>query len=221
MTTVRWTLSVLGRTQAVTLLLLSPIVSSVTAQQSVAPPVRGTIALALDGLDIEFDDTGNWVRMSSTYRQPVNFPDRAGLRRAYTIAEERGKAQIIRYFEENVTSERVIQEVNSEVQTAQRTQVGGSSEVTRTTQRKMVESITEFTRSYSRGTLRGVTIIEQGYDEAAEEVWVKIGLSRASVSIGTQIQNDVANPVQRGSRPDSAGGNGLRPGEVRTRKIPQ
>lgn len=186
-----------------------------------AAPAEAPISLVLDGLEIEFDDAGDWVRMYSTYRQPVSFPDRAGIRRAYTMAEEKGKAQIIRFFQENVTSERLIEEVNRESQTAKREQNGETEAVSRTTQRDMVESVREFTRSYSAGTLRGVTIIEQGYDEAGEEVWVKIGLSRTTMRLGAQMQQDIANPRGSGSAArDTTKRPIMQPGEVRTRRIP-
>lgn len=173
--------------------------------------------LALDGLDIEFDDKGNWLRMYSTYRETVRFPDRQGINRAYRVAQEKGKAQIVRFFEENVTSERLIQEVDRESQRALRQESDSSETFNRNTQREMVSSVSEFTRSYSRGTLRGVTVIEQGYDETAEEVWVKIGLSRSTVALGAQMQRDIANPTARGSASDSTKRTIRQPSEVRTR----
>lgn len=183
-------------------------------------------ALSLDGLEIEFDGDGDWSRMYSTYRQPVSFPDRVGLRKAYTIAEEKGKAQIIRFMQENVTSERLVEEVSKEAQQATRSQSNGKEAISRTTQRDMVESVKEFTRSYSAGTLRGVTVLEQGYDEKAEEVWVKIGLSRRTAALGQQLQQDLANPraakPKGGTAPDSIGaGSAVKQGsEVRSRKPP-
>jgi hypothetical protein len=185
--------------------------------------------LVLDGLEIEFDEAGNWIQMYSTYRQPVSFPDRTGLRKAYIIAEEKGKAQIIRFMEEKVTSERLIEEVSKESQTALRRQSNGTQSISRDTQREMVESIKEFTRSYSAGTLRGVTILEQGYDEKAEEVWVSIGLSRRTAALGQQLQGDLRNPagsVKRGglnSRDTtrSPTSSGMQGSEVRTRRPPQ
>ena len=193
-----------------------------------APSPAAASTLVLDGLEIEFDASGDWSRMYSTYRQPVSFPDRVGLRKAYTIAEEKGKAQIIRFMKENVTSERLVEEVTKESQTAVRKQNGKTESVDRTTQREMVESVKEFTRSYSEGVLRGVTIMEQGFDEKNEEVWVKIGLSRATAQLGAKLKNDLADP----KGPPKAGGNAgnqsadssassLKQGsEVRTRKPP-
>ena len=195
---------------------------------SAQPSQPAITNLVLDGLEIEFDDAGDWVRMFSTYRQPVSFPDRRGIRNAQTIAEEKGKAQIVRFMRENVTSERLVEEVSKESQTALRNQAGGKEAVSRTTQREMVESIREFTRSYSEGTLRGVTVLEQGYDERAEEAWVKIGLSRRTAALGQRLQRDLQNPAGNGSakaaRPDSTGSQSssvMQKSEVRTRKPPR
>lgn len=191
------------------------------AAQAASAPAGAPETLVLDGLEIEFDESNDWVRMYSTYRQPVSFPDRAGIRKAYTIAEEKGKAQIIRFFRQNVTSGRLIEEVNSEAQTAVRRQVNGSDSVSRTTQREMVESIREFTSSYSEGTLRGVTVVEQGYDEVAEEVWVKVGLSRTTMRLGAQMQQEMANPRgASGTARDSSKKPMTQPSEVRSRRIP-
>jgi len=182
--------------------------------------------LKLDGLEIEFDAAGDWTRMYSTYRQPVSFPDRTGIRKAYTIAEEKGKAQIIRFMQENVATDRLVAEVNTEIQQAERSISGEKETVSKTTKRHMLESVTEFTRSYSSGMLRGITVLEQGYDEKAEEVWVKIGLSRKTAALGQRLQNDLANPTSRDSARanDAAATAGTRKlfqsGELQTRKPP-
>jgi hypothetical protein len=203
---------------------LSLALATTSTAQAAKQAAPATTNLVLDGLEIEFDDDGDWVRMYSTYRQPVSFPDRVGLRKAYTIAEEKGKAQIIRFMQEKVTSERLVEEVSRESQTAVRNQKDGKEAISRTTQREMVESIKEFTRSYSAGTLRGVTVLEQGYDEKAEEVWVKIGLSRRSAALGQKLQGDLADP--KGSQPSRKTNGGTdgaairQGGELRTRKPP-
>jgi hypothetical protein len=159
------------------------------SRQGAARSAGGTAVdvVHLDGLDIEFDATGNWTRMYSTYRQPVGFPDRQGLRKAYTIAEEKGKAQVVRHLEQEITSERLVEEVDNATQQATRTQNGQSASINKTTRPHMVESVRELTRSFSRGTLRGVTVLEQGYDEKAEEVRVKIGISRTSIRLSDHL----------------------------------
>jgi len=150
--------------------------------------------LRLDGIEIDFDAAGEWVAMHSTSTQPVNFPDQRGIRDAYTIAEERGKAAIIRYFEESVTTGRLLQEISRESQNARRVQGSQGDSVTRDSERNMVTSISEFTRSFSSGTLRGVTVLERGYDSELEEVWVTVGFSRLTSRVAAHIQHDAANP---------------------------
>jgi len=198
--------------------LMSVAPASMLAQASQQAEPDESFLMPLDGLEIEFAESGDWVRIYSTYRQPVAFPDRAGLRKAYTIAGEKGKAQIIRFFKERVTSKRLIEEVSRESQNAVRSQKDGQQSVSRETQREMVESIKEFTESYSEGMLRGVTVLEQGYDEAAEEVWVKIGISRRNAALGGKLQQDLRNPTGASvKRPDSIGTGIFAPTEARRR----
>src|SRR4051794_16691918 len=149
------------------------------SDQKVVSGPNGTNTLRLDGLDIEFDANGNWNKIYSTYTHPVDVPDRRGIKKAQVIAEEKGKAQIVRFLKQEVSSERLVEEVDTTLQTATHKQGSGSKdELSKTTQRTMKESVREFTRSYAQRTLRGVTVIETGYNSGAEEAWVKVGFSR-------------------------------------------
>ncbi len=200
--------------------------SSTTSAQ--APPKQSPStsptanAIHLDGLDIEFDSGGNWTRMYSTYRQPVTMNDRQGLRTAYTIAEEKGKAQIVRYYHQNVSSERLVTQVDQATQNATRTQGSQGETMSKTAQRQMVESVKEFTRSFSQGTLRGVNIIEQGYDQKADEVWVKIGITKGGIHTANAVRkamNDTGtSPTMSAVKADSSKGKaGAQSSEVRAR----
>lgn len=185
----------------------------------------GTSTLRLKGLDIEFDKQGAWTKIYSTYTQAVDFPDRRGIEKAQVIAEEKGKAQIIRFFNQQVESDRLVEEVDSAVQNASRTQSSDAKEsLSRTTQRTMIESVKEFTHSYASGNLRGVTILETGYNEKAEEAWVKIGISRKTIAVSQEVQQS----IKTGEGPSSKSGNTqsqgvqTQPSEVRTgRELPQ
>jgi hypothetical protein len=155
----------------------------------------GSTVLKLDGIDIEFDQSGQWSKIYSTYTHPVEFPDRRGIKKAQVIAEEKGKAQLIRFLDQQVESQRIVEEVDSTVQQSKRTQgTGSNDEFTKTSQRTMVESVKEFTRSYAAGNLRGVTILETGYNEKAGEVWVKLGISRKTVAAAGAIKQSMTAP---------------------------
>src|SRR4051794_40024280 len=82
--------------------------------------VPETNVVRLDGLDIEFDKQGNWSKIYSTYTQPVDVPDRRGIKKAQVIAEEKGKAQIVRFLQQNVSSERLVTWVMHRIRAALR-----------------------------------------------------------------------------------------------------
>jgi hypothetical protein len=136
----------------------------------------------------------------SRYTQPVEFPDRRGIRAAQMIAEEKGKAQIIRFFGEEISSERLVEEVDASVQSASRIAGPNSKDdLSKTTQRTMKQSVREFTRSYAQGSLRGVTVIGSGYDTETEEAWVKVGFSRATMTIADAVHDSMKHVSPGGS----------------------
>ncbi|MBM3884914.1 MAG: hypothetical protein FJ361_03585 [Gemmatimonadetes bacterium] len=193
--------------------VVSGVIPGQTNEQTAVAIVK------LDGLDIEFGEDGDWNKMYATYRQPVAFPDRQGFRRAYTIAEERAKAQVSRFISQQVQSERLVTQVDSSLQLAQRSQVGEADAISKSTQRTTVESVREFTRSFSEATLRGLTVVEQGYDEAAEEVWVTVGLSKSTIQISNRLRSALQAPSAPESGEKRSGGTSPQ-AEATRRKIP-
>jgi hypothetical protein len=161
--------------------------------QKVIQGPRGAYTVYLaDGLDVEFDAQGNWNKVYSTYHQPVDFPDRRGIKKSQVIAEEKAKAQIVRHMGEMVSSERIIEELDVTLQTAERTQGSGAKDkLTKTTQRTMKDSLQEFTRSYAQKTLSGVTVFETGYDSDAEEAWVKSDLVALRLRLPTVSEGEI------------------------------
>jgi hypothetical protein len=184
-------------------------------------PTGNTAVRLPDGLEFEFDANGQWNKIYSRYTQPVDFPDRRGIRTAQVIAEEKGKAQIVRYMQEEVSSDRLVQEVSATLQTATHTMGSGSKgELSKTTQRSMNESVREFTHSYAKGTLRGLMVIEMGYDSAAEEAWVTVGFSRKSIAIADGLSQASRLPTESkgsGSSPKEGASDSVQrqPSEVR------
>ena len=60
----------------------------------------------IDGVEVEWDKDGSVRRISSQISQPVQFPDKRGIRKAQTIAEEKAKAAIIRWLKQCCFSRR-------------------------------------------------------------------------------------------------------------------
>ena len=77
-------------------------------------------------------------------------------------------------MDQQVTSKRVLEQVDSDMETAARDQSSANGESwSKENRRKMVETLTEVTTSYSAGSVRGVIVLEKGYDEKKGEAWVR------------------------------------------------
>jgi hypothetical protein len=133
----------------------------------------------IDGVEIEWAPDGSFNRIYSRYTQPVAIPDRQGISKAQIIAEEKAKAAIIRFNEQNVASARVVGEIQNDMnQTTSSKDGGKASAISKTSQRQMIESLSEVTSSAAAGKLRGVIVLERGYDEKEGVAWVKVGISQ-------------------------------------------
>lgn len=150
----------------------------------------------IDGVEVEWNNDGTVRRISSQVSQPVQFPDRRGIRKAQTIAEEKAKAAIIRWLKQESFSSRIVTEIDQDLETASRERSGDGDTWSKSNQRKMVENLTEVVGSFARGSLRGVMILEKGYDEANEEAWVKVGISRKSISATEQVEDMLDGSAQ-------------------------
>lgn len=173
--------------------------------QVVTQEEGGGTFVKVDGLDIEFDSHGVWTKIYSTYNHPVDFPDRRGIKKAQVIAEEKGKAQLLRFLQQEIVSERLVSEVETSTQTATHSKGTANPELSSESQRQIVDSVKEFTRSFSQGTLKGIAIIETGYNSENEEAWVKLGFSRATMA--------AADAIKKGMRTSGSmsGGNSTTP----------
>jgi len=154
----------------------------------------------LDGIEIEWGQDGAFNRIYSGFFQPVKFPDRAGISKAQLIAEEKAKAAIVRFMNQEVSSKRLVEQVDTDLETATRTQDGAGDKMSKETKRKMVETLTEITTSYASGKLRGVIILEKGYDEKKAEAWVKVGISRKTMNAAQGL----SSAISAGERPAAA-----------------
>jgi hypothetical protein len=119
------------------------------ASQQMEETASGGTVAHLDGIDIEFDANGQWSKVYSTYVHPVEFPDRRGIKKAHIIAEEKGKAAIVRFLNQEVQSERLVEEVESTVANTKMTK-GYKDGTVKTAERKMVESLAPTRAATSR-----------------------------------------------------------------------
>jgi hypothetical protein len=163
----------------------------------------------VDGIEIDWMPNGSVKRISSKYATPVEFADRRGIYKAQVIAEEKAKAAIIRFVKQNLTSTRVVAEIQSDINSAtQQRASGGVPQITKTDSRSLAESLTEVTTSFASGALTGVIILEKGYDAQREEAWVVVGLSDKTIQAAQGV-NTMTSPRS------PSGGIRTQPGDVR------
>ena len=182
----------------------------------------------IDGLEIEWGPDRKVKRISSQATHPVRFPDRQGIAKAQTIAEEKAKAAIVRFRGEEVATGTVVSEVDNDIEEATRNQSSRETEnITKTNKRVMMETLGQVTASAAAGRLRGVIVLERGYDEKREEAWVKVGISdktiQGSEDLGSVLSGET-KPNQDKKPEESPGKDGdagiSRPGSS-VEKLPQ
>jgi hypothetical protein len=172
----------------------------------------------VDGVEIEWNPNGSVKRVYSKYSTPVEFSDRRGIAKAQVIAEEKAKAGIIRFFQQNVSSTRIVAELQADLNKAtQERQSGASATVKKIDQRTLAESLTEVTTSFASGTLRGVIVLEKGYDDKIQEAWAVVGISEKTMKAARAAQDMTANPSGNSSS-GAADSIGTQKGEVRRSK---
>jgi hypothetical protein len=146
----------------------------------------------IDGVEIEWSPDGSFNRIYSKFTQSVAFPDQQGIAKSQTIAEEKAKAAVIRFMDQQVTTARVTTEIQNDINDSTRTRADGKDEIIKTNQRKMIENLTEVTASTAAGRLRGVIVLERGYDQKAEAAWVKVGISKKTMASAQGLKNAFA-----------------------------
>lgn len=192
----------------------------ITALAAFAPAVAAqteVFELPLQGIRIEAGASGDWERIYATGVQPVEFPDRRGITTAQRIAEQRAKAEIVKFFDQEMSAETIVSEMEAATQVSTRQQGSGGESFDKDSQRVLATSLSEVLRSYSSSTLRGVMVLESGYDEASEEAWVKVGISRGSIAMASAASSAMtaANPTAQGQQTGGAGQVRTQPTEVR------
>ena len=169
----------------------------------------------IDGVEIEWNPDGSFNRIYSRYTQPVAIADRQGIAKAQVIAEEKAKAAIIRFRDQEVASARVVAEIQNDMnQTVSTKDTGKASAITKTSQRQMIENLTEVTSSAAAGKLRGVIVLERGYDEKEEIAWVKVGFSQKTMNASRSLEDALHGKSSPSDGPSSQGGSNNSGGSV-------
>ncbi len=164
----------------------------------------------VDGVEIEWAPDGSFKRVYSLFYSPVRFPDRAGISKAQMIAEENAKANIVRFIKQNTSDERLITQVDTDTDSAVRSQNQAGDSISKETKRTMISTLTQTTRSFASNDLRGVITLEKGYDQKREEVWVKVGISTKTMNAAQSLSNAISTPSSDSQGRNVNSGNNLR-----------
>lgn len=157
-----------------------------------------------DGVVVEWGPDGDFDRIYAKYTQPVSVPNSRGVRTAKTIAEEKAKAAIIRFMEQSIATATLTSEVSNDIEQSSASSADGSGiQFSSTASSQMMTSLGEFTSSFSTGKLRGVIRLEEGYETATNEAWVKVGFSNRTMRAATAVRDAV---VRDGEEPLDANG---------------
>ena len=117
------------------------------------------------GVELKFDKDGALLSLKSTQSHPVEFPDRRGISKAYTIAEEKAKANIARFKKQMTSSTRLVDEGDASESNSNRSKSNTGETWSKENTRKVNESLREITESSASMLLEGVRVIGQSYDE--------------------------------------------------------
>lgn len=164
-------------------------------------------AYVTDGLGVElkFDKDGSLLSLKSTQSHPVEFPDRRGISKAYTIAEEKAKANIARFKKQMTSTTRLVDEGDASESNSKRSKSNEGDAWSKENTRKVNESLREITASSAQMLLEGVRVIGQSYDEKKEEVIVVVGINKQSVQAAKQIGDSFGQLKQTNNGPSNIG----------------
>jgi hypothetical protein len=147
-------------------------------------------------------------RVVSVYRQPVKFLDRSGVRKATVIAQERAKGNIVRFFSQEQSTSREIEEVDQGGEEATRIVDSNGDLVARKITRNQSEILRQLDASFAVSNLKGILQIEESYDKELSEVCVAMGYSAKSTSM---VEKSKGWMEGKGSTTTSSGGVSLEP----------
>ena len=157
------------------------------------------------GVELKFDKDGALLSLKSTQSHPVEFPDRRGISKAYTIAEEKAKANIARFKKQMTSSTRLVDEGDASESNSNRSKSNTGETWSKENTRKVNESLREITESSASMLLEGVRVIGQSYDEKKDEVTVVVGINRQSVQAAKQLGNTFGQPDVTRNAPSNNG----------------
>lgn len=163
----------------------------------------------ITGIVIDWAPNGAISAISSKANQAVVFPDREGINKAFTIAEEKAKAGIVRFMTQRTSDIRVVTQVNNDLSKAQlNKKTGEKARANSTDTRTLVSNLSETIASFGSHRLPGVIVLKRGYNPKTHQVSVTVGISRRTIGAANALQNMLSSSGSVESSAAPTPGNG-------------
>ncbi len=132
-------------------------------------------------------DGSDWAKIYSTGEAALKFGDNRDIRMAKKKAVLRAKAELSKFFKEEISTEETLEDITKECLNATAGDVGVTEESTRKTVVTTIERI----KNQSDAILKGVVLLETKVDKDNKNVAVKIGISRNSIDVANSVYSEV------------------------------
>ena len=132
-------------------------------------------------------DGSDWNKIYSTGEADLKFGDNRDVRMAKKKAVLRAKAELSKFFKEQISTEETLEDITKECLNA----TSGDKRITEENIRKTVVTTIERIKNQSGAILKGVLLLETNVDRDKKLVLVKVGISRNSIDIANSVQAEI------------------------------
>jgi len=132
-------------------------------------------------------DGSDWERIYSSGEADLKFGDTRDIRMAKKKAVLRAKAELSKFFKEQLSTEETLEDLTKECLNADAGEQGATEKNTRKTVVTTIERI----KNQSDAILKGVIILETKVDRDNRVVQVLVGISKNSIGIANSVQSAI------------------------------
>ena len=162
------------------------------------------IAVANAGVDsVNIDENGN-IKLKAVAEDVMRIGDARDKQSCFKKAELKAKADIAKFFKEQITSKEVIDELS---QQAEKTQISNNSESDNINRDVVINEATHI-QNNAEAALRGLVVIEKVASIENKECSVTIGFNsktlKAAETINKAMQQSIAKDSQATKQKDKA-----------------
>ena len=136
------------------------------------------------GLEIEFTDSGEWVKITSTGVAQIQTDRINSTEEAFSTAELRAKGLIVEFIAQDVKSSKTVDGIAQQY-------LNENAGVDPTKSDEVSRKVTESISSDAETILRGVTYGDRDYNESSRMVSVELVITKQSVTASKKIFFDM------------------------------